>query len=948
MKPFLETVAEHLYSTHGNDISKLTLVFPNRRASLFFSKYLSKQIAKPIWLPETTTISDLMFSYAGIKPADPLMLNYKLYKAYCQATNSLEPYDEFYFWGNVMLSDFDQIDKYLVDPKKLFTNINDLKEIEQQFNEFDKETIELIEKFLNLVSSEGESLIRSRYSKIWANLYGIYSAFTNSLISEGIAYEGLAYRLAVKALEGGTSAIPNQKFVFIGFNALSKSEQRLLLLLKSGERALFYWDYDNYYINSPTGVDHEAGLFMRQNLKLFPNALSNTNFDFIGNIGSSKKVTLISSPSEVTQTKIVPDILDELNINNTNELTTAVVLPDEKLLLPLLTALPEKYSNANITMEYPLRETSAYSFIDALLTLQKSSDKQTKFYYRDVLLIISHPYIQLACPDEANRIRDIIIDRQLLNIPPDTFSGSDILEQIFKPVTKGSELANYLATCINSIISRLTHEIDANDDKLKFEVEYLLTINRALKRLGLVISEINEEYSNKTFRSYLTKALAEQRVSFIGEPLSGIQIMGFLETRNLDFKNLVILSVNDNLLPGSHFSPSFIVPTLRQAYGLPDYKHQNAVYAYYFYRLMQRAENIYLVYTNITEGLKSGELSRFVKQLQMESNLNIKEVTVNFDLGVNSERPIEVTKNEAIAKRLSKYFETTEGSRYLSPSALSEFKNCSLSFFFDRVLGISAPDELDEELDAMGIGSVFHKAMEQIYSGFVGKEVTKDQIQNRLNQLGLVEETVFRAFKEISKFNGNIDELNGRNRLLLERVNWMVRNALGSDLNRTPYKLLAIEEEVETVIPIELSGKALNVRLGGKIDRLELKNGKLTIVDFKTGKHEPAKTKISNISDFDGKTDKDGLFQQLVYKFIYTQENSLGIGDVDILLWYVRSTDGIPSTEVPDTDEFWEEFISYLKSLIFKIVDDSPSSQTSNIKLCENCSYNVICNRKVM
>jgi len=293
MKPFLETVAEHLYSTHGNDISKLTLVFPNRRASLFFSKYLSKQIAKPIWLPETTTISDLMFSYAGIKPADPLMLNYKLYKAYCQATNSLEPYDEFYFWGNVMLSDFDQIDKYLVDPKKLFTNINDLKEIEQQFNEFDKETIELIEKFLNLVSSEGESLIRSRYSKIWANLYGIYSAFTNSLISEGIAYEGLAYRLAVKALEGGTSAIPNQKFVFIGFNALSKSEQRLLLLLKSGERALFYCDYDNYYINSPTGVDHEAGLFMRQNLKLFPNALNNTNFDFIGNIGSSKKVTLI-------------------------------------------------------------------------------------------------------------------------------------------------------------------------------------------------------------------------------------------------------------------------------------------------------------------------------------------------------------------------------------------------------------------------------------------------------------------------------------------------------------------------------------------------------------------------------------------------------------------------------------------------------------------------------
>jgi len=946
MKPFLETVAEHLYSTHGDEISKLTLVFPNRRASLFFSKYLSKQIAKPLWLPETTTISDLMFTSAGVKPADPLMLNYKLYKAYCQATHSLEPYDEFYFWGNVMLSDFDQIDKYMVDPNKLFANINDLKVIDQQFNEFDNDTIKLIEKFLNLVSSEGESLIRSRYSKIWGNLYGIYSAFTSSLISEGIAYEGLAYRLAVKTLERDAAAIPNQKFVFIGFNALSKSEQRLLLLLKSQERALFYWDYDNYYINSQTGVDHEAGLFMRQNLKLFPNALNNTGFDFIGNKSFSKRVTVISSPSEVTQTKIVPDILDELNIPNTNELTTAVVLPDEKLLLPLLTALPEKYSNANITMEYPLRETSAYSFIDALLTLQKSSDKQSKFYYSDVLLTLSHPYIQYICPDEADRIRDIIIDRQLLYIPPDTFSGSDILEQIFQPLTKGSELANYLSTCINSIVSRLSHGMAANDDKLKLEVEYLLTFNRALNRLSIVISGITEEYSNKTFRSYLSKALAEQRVSFIGEPLSGIQIMGFLETRNLDFKNLVILSVNDNLLPGSHFSPSFIVPSLRQAYGLPDYKHQNAVYAYYFYRLLQRAENIYLVYTNITEGLKSGELSRFVMQLQMESDLKINEEIVNFDLGVNSERPIEVTKNEVIANKLNKYLETSEGGRYLSPSALSEFKNCSLSFFFNRLLGISAPDELDEELDAMGIGSVFHKAMEQIYADFVEKEVTKDQIQNRLNQLGLVEETVFMAFKEISKFNGTIDELNGRNRLLLERVNWMVRNTLSADLDRTPYRLVAIEEEVKTLVPIEVNGKTINVRLGGQIDRLELRNGKLTIVDFKTGKHDSSKTKISNISDIEGKTDKDGLFQQLVYKYIYSQSNNLNKGDIDILLWYVRSTDGIPSTEVPETDEFWKEFISFLQTLINRIVDDSPFSQTSNIKLCENCSFNSICNRQ--
>jgi len=885
-----------------------------------------------------------MFTYAGVKPADPLMLNYTLYKAYTQTTHSPEPYDEFYFWGNVMLADFDQLDKYLVDPQKLFTNINDLKVIAQQFNEFDEETLAIIERFVNIFSREGESQIQSRYSKIWANLYGIYSTFTNNLISEGIANEGLAYRIAANNLSKIDNPAPEKTHVFIGFNALSESEKRLFSHLKNQNKAIFYWDYDNYYVND-NQVEHEAGLFMRQNLKNFPNALSNARYDFIKSKNSSKKITLIASPSEITQTKIVPELLDKLGIDYTNELTTAIVLPDEKLLLPLLTALPDKYRNANITMEYPLRETSAYSFIDALLSLQKLSDKQTKFYYRDVLLILSHPYIQHVCADEADKIRDSIINKQLLNVTPETFAGSGILEQIFKPITKGSALANYLATCISAIVNRITPEIDANNDRLKLEVEYLLTINKALNRLNSVISQIEDDYSNKTFRSYLTKALAEQRVSFIGEPLSGIQIMGFLETRNLDFKNLIILSVNDNLLPGGNFSPSFITPSLRKAYGLPDYTHQNAIYAYYFYRLIQRAENIYLIFTNKTEGMKSGELSRFVEQLRKEAELDIEELTYNFEVGTSTEKPIEVAKNEAIVNKLNKYLEITENGKYLSPSALSEYKNCSLQFFFHRVMEISAPDELEEELDAMGIGSVFHKTMEEIYKDLVGKEVTKELIQNKLSNSGLIAETVFDAFRDTSQFTGTIDDLNGRNRLLLERVIWMVRNALNTDLTRTPYKLLAIEEEVETIIPIELSGGSINIRLGGKIDRLEQRNGKFTIVDFKTGKHDAVKTKIDSIADFDGKTEKDGLFQQLIYKYIYSQKNGIDVSRIDILLWYVRCTEGIPTTQIPESVQFWNEFISYLKELIDRIVDDSPFSQTSNIKFCKNCSFNSICNR---
>jgi len=944
MKPFLEIVAGDLYSNYGDTISSLTLVFPNQRASLFFNRYLSHFITKPIWLPQTTTMSNLMFSYAKVKPADPLLLNYKLYKTFVKTTQNPEPYDDFYFWGNIMLADFDQVDKYLVDPQKLFTNINDIKVIEQTFNEFDDESLNIIKNFLNIVSPESGSEIRSRYSKIWGKLHDIYNSFTRTLITEGIAYEGLAYRLAVQSLSAHEVNDDSKKYVFIGFNALSKSERKLLLHLRDKGKAIFYWDYDSYYINSSTGVEHEAGVFMRQNLKDFPNSLAPEIFNNINSKDKNKPITLISSPSEVTQAKIVPEILKKLNVSP-DELTTAVVLPDEKLLLPLLTALPEEYSDANITMEYPLRETSAYSFVDALITLQKSTDKQDRFYYRDVLQILLHPYIQLVCPSEAEEIRKTIIDQQLLKVPMEVFSNSQTLKQVFKHAEKGSELASYVSACITVIVNRLVGKIVTNDDKLKLELEYLLAINQSIKRLSSVISQIEVEYSIKTFRSYFTKALAEQRISFIGQPLSGIQIMGFLETRNLDFKNLIILSVNDSLLPGASFTPSFITPSLRMAYGLPDYRHQNAIYAYYFYRLIQRAENIYLIYTNKTEGVKSGELSRFVQQLQVESNIPIRQIALNFELGTSIEKPIVITKNDFIKNKLNKYLETTEEGRYLSPSALSEYKNCPLSFFFNRVLSISPPDELEEELDAMGIGSVFHKAMEEIYSAYVGKVVNNEQIQNWLSTNGFIDETVFNTFKAINHYKGSIEELNGRNRLLIERVIWMVRNALRTDQGRTPYKLIALEKEVVITLPITFNNQTVNVRLGGKIDRLEEKDGKTIIVDFKTGNPDNSKIKISEIDDLKGKTDKDGIFQLLVYKYIYTLINNTDKAKVDVLLWYVRNNQ-LPTTNIPDHEEFWSSFVEYLKKLIAEIIiTDTSFTQTNNLNQCKNCNYATICNR---
>lgn len=946
MEPFLQIVAKHLYANYGDAISELTLVFPNRRASLFFNHYLGQIIEKPIWQPATTTISEQMFASAGVKPADPLLLNYLLYKSYCEVTHSPEPYDDFYFWGNVMLSDFDQIDKYLIDAKKLFSNINDLKVIEQQFDEFGEENLKIIKRFLNILNAGDESQLRSRYSKIWSKLHDLYVNFRLNLINQGIAYEGLAYRLATERFNDDLPEVYSKTFVFIGFNALSASEQKLFIYLKGLSKAIFYWDYDEYYVSSTTGVAHEAGLFMKSNLTLFPNSLGREHFNNF-NKPENKNIKLYSLPSDIAQAKVIPEILSEINIDERN-LNTAIVLPDENLLLPLLSAVPETMQGVNITMEYPLRETSAYSLVDALLSLQtnKKQAGEKKFYYRDVLLLLSHPYLQQVCGDMADRIREEIVATHQLNVSVGDLQKNELLAQIFKPVDNGSELADYLYQCIGLIVNEFN--TDRNDDQQKLEIEFLLTINQALNRLKTVITHINEDYSIKIFRSYLTKALSEQRVSFLGEPLSGIQLMGFLETRNLDFENLVILSVNDHFLPGAGFKPSFIVPSLRQAYGLPDYRHQNAIYAYYFYRLMQRARNVFLLYADRAEGVSSGELSRFVQQIMMESHLEVRQINYSFDLGLTNDEPIIIQKNDYVAEKLNRYLAEAEGGRYLSPSALAEFKNCSLRFYFNRILGIAEPEEFEEQVDALGIGNIFHRAMEMIYSDFTGQVVTADLISVKLRANGLLEGIVFDAYKEILGFNGLIDELNGRNRLELERINWMVRNALKTDLRRVPYQLVDLEHEVVAEIPVETSdSQAKKVRLGGKIDRLEKKDNRLIIVDYKTGKHDNKKVSLGDLTDFSNK-DKDGIFQQLVYRYLYSLSNGISTDNIDVQLWFVRNANEeyIPAITIPSTENFQSDFISYLKGLVTELLNtQSVFEQTSSSELCKNCPYSSICNR---
>ncbi len=958
MEPFLKLVAKDLYNLLGSKLSDITLVFPNRRASLFFARYLAEQLSSPTWQPAFTTVNELMYKVAGLRPANNLWLNYKLYQSYTDITGINQPFDDFYFWGNVMLSDFDQVDKYQVDPQKIFANIKDIKDIDRRFDEFDAEHVEAIKKFLNLIDDHGSSAIRSRYSEIWSKLGVIYSQLRERLLQEGTAYEGLAYRMASEEMNKSQLLTLNERFALIGFNALNACEKTLFNHLKNFNNALFYWDYDKYYMQNQDYV-HEAAFFMSDNLKSFPGRLDSSFFDSLQS-GKVKNVNLIASPSKVAQAKIISNILNKLGYDDENlGINTAIVLPEEQLLLPVISALPTNLDEVNITMGYPINDTFAYSLADGLISLQanlKTAGTEVKFYNKDVLNLLSHPYVAQLAKEESKSISATIVQQKSISVDGSYFKDSPLLSKIF---SQASYLPTYLLDVIKTVSGGLASLENDRPESIKLELEFLFAIYKALNGLDGIISQFDTTPSPRTFRSIFRRAMAEQRVSFYGEPLSGIQLMGFLETRSLDFENVIILSLNDGVLPGPSNSPSFITPSIRKAYGLPDYRHQNAIYAYYFYRLLQRASNIYMVYTNSSESMRTGEVSRYVLQLLMESNLKINRIQVKFDLGITPDGPISVSKTDRVMAILERYLANGQSSKYLSPTAMVAYKNCKLRFFFSHVAGFKEPEEMDEAIDERGVGIILHRAIELIYDG-IKSSVTSTSVGAILKNDSLIEANIRKAYAE--NFNVDLSKFDevviGRNALLLERIKWMVRQMLVVDMKRTPYSITRSEQSEMVDIPIVVDGRNFAVKLGGRIDRVEQANGLTRIIDFKTGKFEPNKVTFSEIDQlFENKSNTDGILQLFAYCMIYSMKYGIDAGSIQPNLWYVRKNTlpliskslkkgNSAKTEVTTFESLQAPFRQMLVALLEEIFNPSVDfTQTDNTDNCKICPYNAICNR---
>ena len=610
MKTFLQTVAQDLYSKIGSDLSRTAIVFPNKRASLFFNEYLAAESDRPLWSPAYVNISELFRQLSPLKSGDPIRLVCELYKVFCEETHSEEPLDDFYFWGELLISDFDDVDKNLVDANRLFCNLQDLKNIMDNYDFLDKEQEEAIQQFFQNFSIDKRTQLKEKFISLWDKLGDIYRHYRKNLSELGIAYEGMMYRHVIEGLD--TGLLRYDRYVFVGFNVLNKVETRFFQLLQDAGKAMFYWDYDIFYTRLPHEQQppyvHEAGEFILRNLKLFPNQLPETAFDALRH---PKKVRFISAPTENAQARYLPEWVRTVMKNDaetSKEKENAIVLCNETLLLPVLHSIPPEVENVNITMGFPLAQTPVYSYISALMELQTTGYRRDtgRYTYEAVLAILKHPYTRQLSAAADDLEHQLTKDNRFYPLPSELKKDA-FLERVFTPQNGIASICRYLTELLREVAVVYRQEKDENDIFNQLYRESLFKSYTLVNRLLNLIESDGLTLQTDTLKRLMNRLLTSTNIPFHGEPAIGMQVMGVLETRNLDFRNLIMLSLNEGQLPKNGGDSSFIPYNLRKAFGMTTIEHKNSVYAYYFYRLIQRAENITLLYNTASDGLNRGK-----------------------------------------------------------------------------------------------------------------------------------------------------------------------------------------------------------------------------------------------------------------------------------------------------------------------------------------------------
>lgn len=959
MESFLKLVAADLYKHTEGNLAHTAVVFPNKRAGLFFNEYLAQESESPIWSPAYVSISELFRSLSPWEVGDPVKLVCELYKIFRRETQSTETLDDFYFWGEMLISDFDDADKNKVDTDKLFSNLQDLRNIMDDYTFIDDEQEEAIRQFFQNFSIERRTALKERFISLWDVLGNIYKGFRESLASQNIAYEGMMYRHVIEHLD--VDKLPYEKYVFVGFNVLNKVEHTLFTQLKDAGKAVFYWDYDEFYMKeNRQAVTHEAGEFIRRNLRDFPSPLSGELFK---NLSKPKEVHYIASSTENAQARYLPQWIR--NNLTTPEKETAVVLCNEALLQPVLHSLPAEVKHVNITMGFPLSQTPVYSFLIALLELHTHgfNFKSGRYTFQSVVTLLKHPYTRQLTGQAELLEKELTRNNRFYPLPGE-LGKDEFLTRLFTPLSGNLNLCIRLSETLQQVAGIYQANTSGTEDTDAFNQLYRESLFKAyttINRFRTLIEEDELTVQSETFRRLLVKVLSATNIPFHGEPAIGMQVMGVLETRNLDFRHLVLLSVNEGQLPKSGGDSSFIPYNLRKAFGMTTIEHKIAVYAYYFYRLLQRAERITLMYNTSSDGLNRGEWSRFMLQFLIEWPHPITRQFLEAGQSPQGTSPITVEKTPDVMRRMQSLFDVRANPKAkFSPSALNYYLDCPLKFYYRYVAGLSAPDEVSAEIDSATFGSIFHYAAEHIYKDLTthGKVINKEALETLLRNEVKLQDYVDTAFKKLF-FNvpqNEKPEYNGVQLINSAVIARYLKQLLQNDLRYAPFTFIASEMEVDEPIDIQTPKGVIKSRIGGIIDRMDSKDGTLRIVDYKTGGDADTPPHVESLFIPDKKR-SNYVFQTFLYAAIMCRKQPTMKIAPTLLYIHRAATETYslviqmgeprkPKEAVEDFSKYEKEYRERLQGLLEEIFNPEKSfTQTEIIEKCTYCDFKALCKR---
>ena len=951
MTPFLKQVADHYAGM--KDFSKTLFVFPSRRAGAFFSRYKREAGVKE--RVHQMSVNEFFYAAIGGKPTDRISLILALYEVYRQVKPEPEPLDEFIHWGEVMIGDFDDIDKYMIDAKALLVDVADWKAIQESLSFLTQEQREAIEHFVaHFRSGAGGKLcvdldddsVKARFLSVWNCLAEIYEKYNALLDEKKMAYEGKVYRMLAERLRRGGDirslvkeafGVSVEKIVFVGLNALNECEKTVLRALQKEGMAEFCWDFSSDEIRDPK---NKSSLFLKENVKKFPPALVT---DLGADALSRPAVTAIGVPSGVAQAKLAGEMLRRPGFSQDD---TVVVLADEGLLLPLLSAMPEEVGKVNVTMGYPIAQSAVHTLALAAARLQTGARHTADgvyYHHRAVEDLLASPLLGAALDEDGRNAVKAIRAAAKAWVPAADAKGSALLEKIFTSVVEDTAAADpeqnrrmgkYLAEVVSAVMAAASGRED--DDDIRMEKEFSSRYLEALERTG----EFDLPVMPATWLRLLERLLAGESLPFDGDRLEGLQVMGSLETRAIDWKHVVILGANEDRYPGRSTAPSFIPPELRKGFGMPTYEFQDGIWAYYFYRLIQRADDVTMVYDTRTDGVLSGEESRYIKQLEMLYGFPVKHVSAE-----------AVSTAAAREDMFPKTAEDIEALRkhHLSASAMQSYLACPARFYYQSVKGLKEDDEAAETLDAAALGTVFHAVMETLYGGRkgIGRDDIRAFLRDEDGIRQLIRERIMAEMKTI--------EIAGRNIVIEEVILQYVKAVLRYDLSAmekagsSEIRILGLEKYVEKVID--------GFKFVGFIDRLDcVVPGQVRVIDYKTGHVEDEDIRIDGgnaaavVEKLFGESNV-GRPKIALQLFLYDEfvHDMAVVGDGGTVVNAIYSTARLlttPLPEVTECTEFKDLVREKLRETLREIADTNvPWKRTEDRRTCSMCPFRAICGR---